>query len=48
MVSFQMALSDNRLLRFTDTPVGRVLTQIDYSNYREVSGVKMPFRWITT
>ena len=29
-------------------PVGRVPTQIDYSDYRDVSGVKMPFRWITT
>ncbi len=37
-----------RLVRFVDTPVGRVPTQIDYSDYRDVSGVKMPFRWITT
>ena len=37
-----------RVLRFGDTAVGRVPTQIDYSDYREVSGVKMPFRWITT
>ena len=28
--------------------MGRVPTQIDYSDYRDVSGVKMPFRWITT
>ncbi len=25
--------------------VGRTPTQIDYSDYRDVSGVKMPFRW---
>jgi len=28
--------------------VGRVPTQIDYSDYRDVAGVKMPFKWITT
>jgi photosynthetic reaction center cytochrome c subunit len=37
-----------RVLRFVDTAVGRVPTQTDFSDYREVSGVKMPFRWITT
>ena len=34
-----------RLVRFTESPVGRVVTQIDYSDYRDVSGIKMPFRW---
>jgi photosynthetic reaction center cytochrome c subunit len=34
-----------RLIRYSDSPVGRTPTQIDYSDYREVSGVKMPFRW---
>ncbi len=37
-----------RLVRFTETLVGRVPTQIDYADYRDVSGVKMPFRWDTT
>jgi hypothetical protein len=37
-----------RVLRFVDTAVGRVPTQIDFSDYRDVSGVKMPFKWITT
>ena len=37
-----------RLVRFADTPVGRVSTQIDYADYRDVSGVKMPFRWTVT
>ena len=32
-------------MRYTDSFVGRFPTQIDYSDYREVSGVKMPFRW---
>jgi hypothetical protein len=34
-----------RLVRFSESPVGRVVTQTDYADYREVSGIKMPFRW---
>ena len=34
-----------RLVRWTQTPVGFVPTQIDYADYREVAGVRMPFRW---
>jgi len=34
-----------RLVRFSDSPVGRLVTKIDYSDYRDVSGIKMPFRW---
>jgi hypothetical protein len=34
-----------RLVRFSESPVGRLVTQIDYSDYRDVSGVKMPYRW---
>ncbi|HVO98509.1 MAG TPA: c-type cytochrome [Bryobacteraceae bacterium] len=34
-----------RIVRYSDTPVGRMPTQIDYSDYREVNGVKTPFRW---
>ena len=37
-----------RLLRFVDTQVGRIPTQIDFSDYREVSGVMMPFQWTST
>lgn len=37
-----------RMLRFVDTPVGRVPTQIDFSDYREVAGVLMPFAWTST
>jgi hypothetical protein len=33
-----------RLVRWTVTPVGFVPTQIDYSDFREVAGVKIPFR----
>jgi hypothetical protein len=34
-----------RLVRFTESPVGRIVTQTDYGDYRDVAGVKMPFRW---
>jgi photosynthetic reaction center cytochrome c subunit len=34
-----------RVVRYTNSFVGRFPTQTDYSDYREVSGVKMPFRW---
>jgi hypothetical protein len=37
-----------RLVRFSESPVGRLVTQVDYADYREVSGVKMPFRWTVT
>ncbi len=34
-----------RLVRFAETPLGRLPTQIDYADYREADGVKVPFRW---
>jgi hypothetical protein len=34
-----------RLVRWTATPLGPVPTQIDYSDYRPVAGVRMPFHW---
>lgn len=37
-----------RLAHFGDTAVGRVPVQLDYSDYRDVNGVKVPFNWITT
>lgn len=37
-----------RQVRYRDTPVGPIPTQIDYSDYRAVSGIKMPFRWVLT
>ncbi len=36
----------SRVIRYAKSPIGRVPTQIDYSDYREVGGVKMPFRWV--
>ena len=37
-----------RLIYYSDTPVGIVPIQIDYSNFRVVSGVKMAFHWVVT
>jgi photosynthetic reaction center cytochrome c subunit len=34
-----------RLVRFSESPVGRLVTQVDYADYRDVSGVKVPFKW---
>jgi photosynthetic reaction center cytochrome c subunit len=33
-----------RELRYGNSPIGRVPTQIDYADYRDVNGVKLPFR----
>ena len=37
-----------RLLRWNETAVGSVATQYDYSDYRDVGGVRRPFRWVRT
>ena len=37
-----------RMVRFVESPVGRIVTQVDYSDYRDVAGVKVPFRWTVT
>ena len=34
-----------RLVRYGETALGRLPTQIDYADYRQVDGVKIPFRW---
>jgi len=34
-----------RVVRFTDSPVGLNPTQTDFDDYRDVGGVKIPFRW---
>jgi outer membrane lipoprotein-sorting protein len=36
------------MLRYTDTAVGISAAQTDYSDYRDVAGVKMPFHWVAT
>jgi photosynthetic reaction center cytochrome c subunit len=33
-----------RELRYGNSPIGRVPTQIDYADYRDVNGIKFPFR----
>jgi photosynthetic reaction center cytochrome c subunit len=37
-----------RQMRFAETPLGRNPTQIDYGDYRETDGVKIPYRWTLT
>jgi photosynthetic reaction center cytochrome c subunit len=34
-----------RLVRFGETALGWLSTQIDYADYRDVDGVKVPYRW---
>jgi len=38
----------SRQLRYSTTAVGTNPIQIDYADYRDVDGVKRPFRWIVT
>lgn len=37
-----------RMIHYTNSPVGVVPTQVDYSDYRDVSGVKLPYHWVVT
>ena len=37
-----------RMLHFNPTAVGTVPTEIDYADYRDVAGIKMPFHLQTT
>jgi photosynthetic reaction center cytochrome c subunit len=37
-----------RTVRWNRTPVGTVPTQMDFSDYRDVAGVKMPFKTVIT
>jgi hypothetical protein len=34
-----------RLVRYGETALGRLPTQVDYADYREINGVKVPYRW---
>jgi photosynthetic reaction center cytochrome c subunit len=34
-----------RMIRYTQSPIGRVPTQTDYSDYRDVGGIKFPFEY---
>lgn len=33
-----------RMVRYTNLPIGMIATQLDYDDYRDVSGIKMPFK----
>jgi photosynthetic reaction center cytochrome c subunit len=35
-----------RVVRYGKSPIGRAPTQIDYGDYRDVDGIKMPFRML--
>jgi hypothetical protein len=35
----------NRIVHYYDSAIGRVPTQIDLSDYRQVAGVMFPFKW---
>lgn len=37
-----------RLVRWNDTTVGPIPIQFDFSDYRDVGGVKRPFKWVKT
>jgi hypothetical protein len=37
-----------RIVRWNETAVGPVPTELSYSDYRDVAGVKMPFSWTMT
>lgn len=37
-----------RQLRYENTAVGTVPIQVDYGDYRDVAGVKIPFKWVVT
>jgi photosynthetic reaction center cytochrome c subunit len=34
-----------RMVRHGRSPIGRVPTQVDYSDYRDVGGIKFPYKW---
>lgn len=34
-----------RLIRYTETALGKNPAQVDYAEYKEIDGVKVPYRW---
>jgi len=34
-----------RTVRYAASPIGRMPTQVDYGDYRDVNGVKIPFKY---
>jgi len=37
-----------RSMRYTDSPVGKIPVQVDYSDYRDVAGIKVPYKFTMT
>ncbi len=37
-----------RMIHWGNSPVGRIVQRVDYSDYRDVAGVKLPFKWTVT
>lgn len=37
-----------RLVRYTETPLGRNPLELDYADYRDAGGLKIPFQWTLT
>ena len=37
-----------RMVRHGRSPIGRVPTQVDYADYRDVGGIKFPYHWTYT
>jgi hypothetical protein len=37
-----------RMVRHGRSPIGRVPTQVDYSDYRDLGGIKFPYKWTFT
>ena len=37
-----------RMIRHGRSPIGRVPTQVDYADYRDVGGIKFPYHWTFT
>ena len=37
-----------RMIRYTPSKIGKVPTQVDYEDYRDVAGIKFPHRWTVT
>jgi len=34
-----------RMVRYADTPMGRMPTEIDYADYKDAGGAKAAYRW---
>jgi photosynthetic reaction center cytochrome c subunit len=37
-----------RLIRYTETPLGRTPLEVDYADYRDTGGLKVPYQWTLT